>query len=57
MGIGFAAFLSNVSASTANMFAYVILAVVAIFLIVSTAIVIIYRRKNRRENPSNPAKS
>ena len=49
---------SGVSPGTANIFAYLMLVVVGIFLVSSVAIAYIYLRKNRRENPSpaaNPA--
>jgi len=46
---------SGVSPSTANTLAYLMLAVVAIFLVSSVAIAYIYIRKNRRENPAPAA--
>jgi len=48
---------SGVSAGTATTFAYLMLAVVGIFLVSSVAIAYIYIRKNRRENPAPAASS
>lgn len=46
---------SNVSLSTANTFAYLMLVIVGLFLVSSVAIAYFYIRKNRRENPAPAA--
>jgi hypothetical protein len=46
---------SGVSLGTANTFAYLMLAVVGVFLVSSALIAYIFLRKNRRENPRPPA--
>lgn len=46
---------SGVSLGTANIFAYLMLVVVGIFIVASVTIAYIYIRKNRRENPPTPA--
>ncbi len=46
---------SGVSLGTANIFAYLMLALVAVFLVSSAAIAYIYLKKNKRENPKPAA--
>lgn len=48
---------SGVSPGTANVFAYLMLVVVGVFLVSSAAIAYIYIRKNRRENQTPAASS
>ena len=48
---------TGVSLGTANIFAYLLLFVVGVFLASSIAIAYIYIRKHRRENPAPAASS
>lgn len=43
---------SGVSPDTANIFAYLMLVVVGVFLVSTAAIAYIFLKKNKRENPN-----
>lgn len=49
--------LSNVSAGTANTLAYLMLVVVAVFLVTGPIIVYIYYKKNKRMKAASPTGS
>jgi len=54
MGILFGLLGSGVSPDTANIFAYLMLAVVGVFLVSSAIIAYIFLRKNKKENQTPP---
>jgi len=49
--------LSNVSAGTANLLAYLMLVVVAIFLLSGPIVVYLYYRKNKKMRAASPTSS
>lgn len=55
MNISLHSVLSNVSPGTANMLAYLMLLVVAIFLIAGPTIYYIFSRKRKATEPTQPA--